>query len=196
MVKYTKVNIRLPDSQLKKLKDAVSNNTGTTLIISLKMFDGIDLPHELLLTTRQKTNVRNTFNNNRSTDLKLSKAQINKIIQSGGFLGKFLGPLLKTGLPLIKDVIKPLAKSVLIPLGLTAAASAADAGIHKKILGSGNATLIISKEEMNDVIKIVQALKDSNILLKGVTETVKNETKEQKGGFLGVIRYTRCKFIR
>ena len=100
-----------------------------------------------------------------STDLKLSKAQINKIIQSGGFLGRFLVPLLKTGLPLIKNVIKPLAKSVLIPLGLTAAASAADAGIHKKILGSGNTTLIISNEEMNDIIKILQALEDSNILL-------------------------------
>ena len=72
---------------------------------------------------------------------------------------------------------------MLIPLGLTAAASTADAGRHKKILGSGNTTLIISNEEMNDVIKIVQALEDSNILLKGVTETFKNETKEQKGGF-------------
>ena len=81
---------------------------------------------------------------------------------------------MKTGLPLVKNVIKPLAKSVLIPLGLTATASAADAGIHKKILGSGNTALIISNEEMNDVIKIVQALEDSNILLKGVTETVKN----------------------
>ena len=84
-------------------------------------------------------------------------------------------------------MIKPLAKSVLIPLGLTAAASAADAGIHKKILGSGNATLIISKEEMNDIIKIVQALENSNILLKGVTKTIKNETKEQKGGFLSML---------
>ena len=150
------------------------------------MFNGNNLPHELLLTTRQKTKIRNAFNNNTSTDIKLSKAQI-KIIQSGGFLGKLLGPLLKTGLPLIKNVIKPLAKSVLIPLGLTAAGSAADAGIHKKILGSGNATLIISNEEMNDVIKIVQALEGSNILLKGVTETVKNETKEQKGGFLSML---------
>ena len=132
MVEYTKVKVRLSDSQLKKLKDAVSNNTGTTLTISLKMFNGNNLPHELLLTTRQKTKIRNAFNNNTSTDIKLSKAQINKIIQSGGFLGKLLGPLLKTGLPLIKNVIKPLAKSVLISLGLTAAASAADAGIHKK----------------------------------------------------------------
>ena len=96
------------------------------------MFNVNDLPHELLLTTRQKTKIRNAFNNNMSTDLKLAKAQINKIIQSGGFLSKLLGPLLKTGLPLIKNVIKRLAKSVLIPLGLYAAASAADAGIHKK----------------------------------------------------------------
>ena len=81
------------------------------------MFNGNDLPHELLLTTRQKTKLRNAFNNNMSTDLKLSKAQISKKIQSGGFLGRLLGSLLKTGLPLIKNVIKPLAKSVLIPLG-------------------------------------------------------------------------------
>ena len=146
------------------------------------MFNGNNLPHELLFTTRQKTKIRNAFNNNTSTDIK-----INKIIQSGGFLGKLLGPLLKIGLSLIKNVIKPLAKNVLIPLGLTAAASAADAGKHKKILGSGNTTLIISNEELNDVIKIVQPLEDSNILLKGVTETVKNETKEQKGGFLSML---------
>ena len=98
----------------------------------MKTFNQNDLPHELLLTTRQKTKIRNAFNNNTSTDIKLSKAQINKIIQCGGFVGKLLGPLLKTGLPLIKNVIKPLAKVVLIPLGLTAAASPADAGIHKK----------------------------------------------------------------
>ena len=155
--------------------------------ISLKMFNGNNLPHELLLTTRQKTKVRIAFNNNASTDLKLSKAQISKIIQPGGFSGRLLGPLLKTGLPLIKNVIKLLAKSVLIPLGLTAAASAADAGIHKKILGSGNTTLIISNEEMNDIMKIIQALEDSDILLKGVTNTIKNETMEQKGGFLSML---------
>ena len=184
MVEYTKANVKLSDSQIKKLKDAVKDSTGTTLRISLKMFNGNNLPHELLLTTRQKTKVRNAFNNNMSTDLRLSKDQINKIIQSGGFLSKLLGPLLKTGLPLIKNVIKPLAKSVLIHLGLTAAGSAADAGIHKKILGSGDTTLIISNEEiMNDIMKIVQALEDSNILLKGVTKTIENETKEQNGGF-------------
>ena len=106
------------------------------------------------------------------------------MIQSGGFLGKLLGPLLKTGLPLIKNVIKPLAKIVLIPLGLTAAASAADAGIHKKILGSGNTTLIISNDEINDIIKIIKSLEGSGLLLKGVTETVQKEVKEQKGSFL------------
>ena len=122
-----------------------------------------------------------------STDLKLFKAQILKIIQSGGFLGRLLGPSLKTGLPLIKNVIKPLAKSFLIPLGLTASASAADIGIHKKILGSGTTTLILSNEEMNDIIKVAQALEDSNILRKGVTKTIINETKEQKGGFLSML---------
>ena len=112
MVEHTKVNVKLSDSQIKKLKNAVKDNTGTTLRISFKMFNGNDLPHELLLTTRQKTKIRNAFNNNMSTDLKLSKAQINKIIQSGGFLSKLLSPLLKTGLLLIENVIKPLAKSV------------------------------------------------------------------------------------
>ena len=134
----------------KKLKTAVKNKTGTALRISLKIFNGNDLPHQLLLTTRQKIKLRNPFNNNMSTDLKLSKAKISKIIMSGGCLGKLLGPLLKAGLPLIENVIKPLAKSILIPVGLTAAASAADAGIPN--------------EEMNDIINIVQALEDSNVL--------------------------------
>ena len=94
------------------------------------------------------------------------------MIQSGGFLGKLLGPLLKTGLPLIKNVITSLAKSVLIPLGLTAAASAADAGIHKKILGSGNnTTLIRSNKYMDDLIKIVNSLEDSGLLLKGSVQS-------------------------
>ena len=132
MVEYSKVNVKLSDMQLKKLKSAVEDKTGTTLRMSLKMFNGNDLPHELLLTTRRETKLGNSFNNDVSTDLKLSKAQISTIIHSGGFLGRLLDPLLKTGLPLIKNVIKPLAKSVLILLGLTAAASAADAGIHKK----------------------------------------------------------------
>ena len=110
------------------------------------------------------------------------------MIQSGRFLGKLLSPLLKTGLPLIKTLIKPVAKSVLIPLVLAAAASAADAGIHKKILGAGNTiTLIISNDEMEDIIKTVNSLEDSGFLLKRFTETVQNEVKEQKGVFLSML---------
>ena len=124
------------------------------------------------------------------------------MIQSGGFLGKLLGPLLKTGLPLIKNVITPLAKSVLIPLGLTAAASAADAGIHKKILGSGchsSSDLVVILPLLRIIllhqlyqikiwkIKIVKSHEDSGLLLKGVTESVQNEVKEQKGGFLSML---------
>ena len=120
--------------------------------MSLKIFDRNDLPHQLLLTTRQRTKPRNAFNNNISTDLKLSTAQISKIIQSGGFLGSLLNKLAG---PLMKGAIS-LAKTVLAPLGITAAASAIDPGIQKKIHGSG--TLIISNEEMNGIMKIVQAL--------------------------------------
>ena len=89
----------------------------------------------------------------------------------------------------MKSVIKPLAKSVLIPLGLTAAAPAADAGMHKNILGSGhnNTTLIISNDEMDDILKIVKSLEDSGVLLKGVSETIQNEAKEQRGGFLSTL---------
>ena len=130
------------------------------------------------------SSIRKVFANNSSVDIKFSKAQLSKMIQSGGFLSKLLGPLLKTGLPLMKSVITPLAKSVLIPLGLTAAASAADAGIQKnpqKTLGSGNnTTLIISNKDMNNLIKIVKSLEDSGLLLKGITESVQNEIKEQK----------------
>ena len=108
------------------------------------------------------------------------------MIQSGGFLGRLLGPLLKTGLPLMKNVIKPFAKSVLIPLGLTAAASPADAGIHKKILGSETTTLVISSDEMKDIITIVKSRGDSGLLLKGVSETIQNKAKEQRGGLLSM----------
>ena len=141
---------------------------------------------ELLLTIRQETKLRNAFNNNMSTDLKLSRAQISKIIQSGGFLGSLLSKLAG---PLMKIAV-PLAENVLAPLGIIAVASATDAGIQKIMHGSGNTTLIISNEEMNDIMKIVQALEDSNILLKGVTKTIKNETKEQKGWFLSLLLNT------
>ena len=128
MVEYSKVNVKLSNTQLKKLKTAVKNKTQTTMRISLRMFNGNDLSHEFLLTTRQKIKLRNAFNNNISTDLKPSKAQISKIIQSGGFLGSLLS---KSAGPLMKFC---LAKNVLAPLGITTAASTIDAGIQKKYM--------------------------------------------------------------
>ena len=122
MVEYNKINVKLTDTQLKT---AVKNNTGTTLRMSSKMFNGNDLPHELFLITRQKTMLRNAFNNNMETDTKLSIAQISKIIQSGGFLGSLLS---KIAGPLMKVAV-PLAKYFLAPLGITAVPSAIYAGI-------------------------------------------------------------------
>ena len=136
----------------------------------------------MLLTTSQNTKLRNSINNNSATDIKLSKAQIKKLIQSGRSLGKLLsklaGPLMKVALP--------LAKNVLAPLGLTAAISAIDGGIQKKIHGSG-VKLIIEQEDMKDIMKIIKALENSGILLKGVSKAIINETKEQRGGFLSML---------
>ena len=194
MTQYNSLNVKLSNSQHNKLKSAIKNETDVVLRLSSNMIgnssDNANFPHELLLTNRQVANIRKAFANHLSTDIKFSKAQLSKMIQSGGFLAKLLGPLLKTGLPLIKSVIKPLTKSVLIPFGLTAAASAADAGIHNKILGSGNnnnTILIISNDEMDDILKIVKSLEDSGVLLKGASKTIQNEAKEQRGGFLSIL---------
>ena len=183
MVQYSKVNVKLSDRQLKKLKTPAKKKTGKTLRMRFKMLNGNDLPHELLLTTRQKTKLRNAFNNNMSTDIKLSKAQVSKIIQSGGFLGSLLSKLAG---PLMKVTV-PLAKNILAPLGITATASVIDAEIQKKIHSSGTIVLLISNKEMSGIMKIVQALEDSNVLLKGVTKTIKNKIKEQKEGFLSIL---------
>ena len=192
MTQYNSLNVKLSNSQLNKLKSSIKNETDVVLRISSNMVgnsnDNTNFPHEFLLTNRQVSNICKVFDKNTSTDIKLSKTQLSKMIQSGGFLGRLLGPLLKTGLPLMKSVIKPLAKSVLIPL--TAAASAADAGTHKKILGSShnyNTTLIISNDEMDDILEIIKSLEDSGDLLGGVSETIKHEAKEQSGGFLNML---------
>ena len=188
MVKYSKVDCKLTNAQLNKFKKAVRSNEGATLRLGIRNFNKDETPHELLLTTRQDTKLRNAVNNNSATDIKLSKAQIKKIIQSEGFLGKLLsklaGPLMKVALP--------LAKNVLAPLALTAAMSAIDGSIQKKIHDSGmtkgaGVKLIIGQKDMNDSIKIIKALENSGILLKGVSKTIKNETKEQKGGFLSML---------
>ena len=193
MTQYSSLNVKLSNSQLNKLKSSIKNETDVVLRTSSNMVgnsnDNTNFPHKLLLTNMQVANIRKAFAKNTSADIKLSKTQLSKMIQSRGFLGRLLGPLLKTGLPLIKSVIKPLAKSVLIPLGLTAAAAAADAGIHKKILGSGhnNTTLIISNDEMDGILKIFKSLENSGVLLKGVSETIQNEAKEQREGFLSML---------
>ena len=134
MTQYNSLNVKLSNSQLNKSKSTIKNEAEVVLRLSSNMIgdNETNFPHQLLLTNRQVANIRKAFANNSSIDINLSKTQLSKMIQSGGLLGRFLGPLLKNGLPLIKNVIKPLAKSVLIPLGLTAAESAADAGIHKK----------------------------------------------------------------
>ena len=140
MTQYNSLNVKLSNSQLNKLKSAIKNESEVVSRLSSNMIgdshDKINFPHELLLTNRQIANLHKVFVNNSTTNIKLSKIQLSKMIQSGGFLGRLLGPFLKTGLPLIKNIIKPLAKCVLIPLELTAAASA-DAGIHKKNLRIG-----------------------------------------------------------
>ena len=142
----------------------MKNRTEVVLTLSSDMIGNsngeTNFPHELLLTNRQVANLCNTFTNNSSTDINLSKTQLSKMIKSGGFLGTLLVPLLKTWLPLIKTLIKSLAKSALIPLGLTAAASAADARIHKRILGFGTTTLVISNDEIKDIMKIIKSIED------------------------------------
>ena len=127
MVKYNKINVKLSDSQFNKLKTAAKNKTGATLGMNIKMFNWNNLLHELLLTTRKKTKLRNAIENNMSTNIKLSKGQISKLIQSGWFLGSLLS---KTAGPLMK-VEAPLAKNILPLLEITAATSAIDSGIQK-----------------------------------------------------------------
>ena len=187
MTQYNSLNVKLSNSQLNKLKSAIKNETEVVFRSSNMVGnfnDETNFPRELLLTNSQVANLCKSFFNYSSVNIKLSKTQLSKMIQFGGFLVRLISPLLKTGLPLMKNVVKPLGKSTLIPLGLTAAASAADAGMYKKFLGSGTTTLIISNDEMESIMKIAKYLEDSGLLLKGVIETSQNEGKEQKGEFL------------
>ena len=169
MTQYNSSNVKLSNSQLNKLKSAIKNETDVVLRLSANMIGNsdneTDFPHKLLLTNRQVTNLRKALANYLSTDIKLSKTQLSKMIQSGGFLGRYLSPLLKTELSLMKNVIQPLANSVLIPLRLTAAVSAADPGIHKKI------------DEIKNILEIFKSLEDSGILLEGISETIKKRNK-------------------
>ena len=171
MTQYNSLNVKLSNSQFNKLKPAIKNETDVVLRLLSNMIgnseDEANFPHNLLVTNRQVANIRKDFAKHTSTDIKMQK---------GGFL-RFLAPLLKSGLPLLKSVIEPLGM-----LGLT------DASINKKVLGSGNhITLIISNDDMQDLLKKVKSFEDSGILLDVVTGTVKNEVKEQEGGFISML---------
>ena len=158
MTHYNSLNVKLSNSQLNKLKSSIKNQIDVVLRISSNMVsnsnDNTNFPHELLLTNRQVANIRKAFANHSSIDIKLSKTQLSKLIQSGEFLGNLLGKLTDPSM----KVAMPLAKNVLAPLGLSAAMSAIDGSIKNKMLGSGVATLIISNDEIDDILKIVKSL--------------------------------------
>ena len=190
MTQYNSLNIKLSNSQLNKLKSSIKNETDVVLRRSSSMVgdsnDNTNFPHELLLTNRQVANIRKDFANHSSIDIKLSKTQLSKMIQSGGFLGNLLGKLAGS----LMKVAVPLAKNVLAPLGISAAMCAIDGSIKKKMLRSGMTTLIILNDEMYDILKIVKSLENSGLLLKGVSETIQHEAKEQRGGFLSMLLST------
>ena len=142
--------------------------------------------HKLSLTNIQVSKIRKVFANGSSANIKFSKTRLSKMIQSGVFLGTLLGPLLKAGSSLMKNVLKQLASSVLVLLGLPATASVIDAAIQKKNFGS-RTTLAFSNEEIDDIMKITEALEKSGLLIKSVSEAVGNEVRKQKGGFIGTL---------
>ena len=173
--KETKIFSR--NTQLNKLKSAAKNKTGTILRINKKNFEDEELPHELFLTIRQTSKVRNAFANNMSTDIKLSNAQIFKIIQSGGSFGSWLGNLGKRALT---NIAIPLARDILAGL-VSNLTSNAIGKFERKTSGKGTVrggkvfTLFILNGNMSDIIKIIKSLEDSVVLIDGVPETVKRE---------------------
>ena len=169
--------MKLSNSQFNKLKFVIKNATNVTLRLSKHIIgtDETNFPQNLLLTNRQVSSMNKSCSNNSLINIKSSKTQLPKIIRSGRFLGRPLGPLMKVRLPLIKNVLIPSAKSLLIPLGLTAAPSTANAGIYRKILGSAisgsiKTTLTISNKEVKFIMKIVNPFEDPGLLIKDVTE--------------------------
>ena len=170
MTQYNSLNVKLSNSQLNKLKSAIKNETDVILRLSSNMignsYDETNFPHKLLLTNRQvfAKPLLTTHELN-----KLSKTQLTKILN-------FLAPLLKSGLPLLKAAAKPLGL-----LGLTAVSSLTDALIHKKVgSAANNTTLIISNDELNDILKTVKSFEDSGILLKGVGKTIKKKQRNKR----------------
>ena len=138
MTQHNTWNVKLSNSQVNELKSEIKNGTQVTINLSSNAVgqsnDETNSPHKLLLTNTQVSKICKAFTIGSSTNVKLSKAQLSKMIQLGGFLSRLLGPLLKTDLSLLGNVLKPLAKSVSVPSGLTSAASATDQATHKKVL--------------------------------------------------------------
>ena len=157
------------------MKEAVKSNNGTTLRIGNKNFNKADLLHELFLTQTQINKLGEKVGNNMSTDIKLSKAQIIKLIKEGGALGSILARFLPK---LIKPALS-LGKYILAPLGLSTTMSATDAAIQKKMYGSGTKTVRFSNKDLDDMTKTVEALQDSDVLIKGVTKIFKNDIKKE-----------------
>ena len=179
MTQYNSLNVKFSNSQLNKLKSTIKNETEVTLKFSSNVVgdsnDENKFPHKFLLTNTQVLKTRKAFANGSSANTKLSKTHLLKIRESGGFLGRLLGPLLKAGSLFLGNILKPLAQSVLLPLGLTAAAAATDAAIHKKMIGPGFTTLIISNEEMNDIMEKVKPIEDSGLLIKQLVKQLKTK---------------------
>ena len=174
MATYQEARVKLTNTQLNKLKSAAKNREETISRLNKKTFEDEELPHELFLTTRKTTKIKNAFANNMSTDIKLNKAQISKITQSGGSFGSWLGNLGKKAL---MNIAIPLARGNL-PVLVSNLTSSAINKFDRKISGKGAVragkgfTLFISNEDINDIIKIIKALEDSGKLIDGFTETV------------------------
>ena len=188
MNQYNSLNENLSNSQLNKLKSEIKSEIVIILRLSSNMIgssnDENNFLHKLLLTNRHDTDLRKPFTIYLSTDIKLSKTWLSKMIQSGGFLVRLLGSLLKAGLSIMKIMIKPLPKIAFIQLGLTAAA-AADAGIQKNILRYETTALIISKGEMEDIMKISQSF--WIIIKKSSSMKQKNEKEDFCSMLLGIL---------
>ena len=189
MATYQEARGKLTNTQLNKWKYVAKNKTRKILRLNKKNFEDEELPYELFLTERQTTKIRNAFDNNMLTDIKLSKAQISEVIQSGGSFGSWLADL---GKKTLANIAIPLAWGNLPGLVSNVTSSARNK-FDRKISGKGfvragkGFTLFILNKDMNDIIKIIKSLEDSGVLIDGVTESVKDKIKKQKSGFLGAL---------
>ena len=191
MTPYNTLSLKLSHIQLNKLKWGIQNGIEVNLNLTSSVIGGFNddtsCAHKYLSANTQVLRLRKDFASNSSASTKLSKTQLSKIGQSGGSLGRLLGPLLRIGSPLMKNVPKILAKNVFILLGLTATASAIDEATQKKMIAPCKTILVISNKKMNDFMKIIKCLQNVGLLIKSVSKAIKHEAKEQEGGFLSIL---------